>query len=242
VLPSVEHPYNVLINGIGGTGVITVGALMGMAAHLVIKKPVEALTAYQDATYAGVYAELVEKVRAAETAAGLGNKLSMAVAKYYFKLMAYKDEYEVARLYTDGRFLEQVTTQFEGDFKFKFNLAPPLFAKKNVKGELVKAEFGSWMFGVFKVLASLRRLRGGTFDVFGYTAERKMERALIAEYRAMIEALLPSLNGASYASAVELASLPEQIRGFGHVKEKAVEEFRLRKAELLSGNVKKRAA
>jgi indolepyruvate ferredoxin oxidoreductase len=220
VLPSVEHPYNVLINGIGGTGVITVGALMGMAAHLVIKKPVEALTAYQDATYAGVYAELVEKVRAAETAAGLGNKLSMAVAKYYFKLMAYKDEYEVARLYTDGRFLEQVTTQFEGDFKFKFNLAPPLFAKKNVKGELVKAEFGSWMFGVFKVLASLRRLRGGTFDVFGYTAERKMERALIAEYRAMIEALLPSLNGASYASAVELASLPEQIRGFGHVKEK----------------------
>jgi indolepyruvate ferredoxin oxidoreductase len=181
-------------------------------------------------------------VRAAETAAGLGNKLSMAVAKYYFKLMAYKDEYEVARLYTDGRFLEQVKSQFEGDFKFKFNLAPPLFAKKDAKGQLVKQEFGAWMLGAFKVLAKLKGLRGGAFDVFGHTAERKMERALIVEYRAMIEALLPSLNGANHATAVELANLPEQIRGFGHVKEKAVEAFRVRKAELLSGNIKKRAA
>ncbi|MDB5746027.1 MAG: indolepyruvate ferredoxin oxidoreductase [Massilia sp.] len=168
--------------------------------------------------------------------------LSMAVAKYYFKLMAYKDEYEVARLYTDGRFLEQVKSRFEGDFTFMFNLAPPLFAKKDARGQLVKKEFGAWMMGAFKVQARLKGLRGGAFDVFGYTAERKMERALIAEYRAMIEGLLPSLNGANVAQAVELAKLPEQIRGFGHVKEKAVEEFRVRKAELLSGNVKKRAA
>jgi indolepyruvate ferredoxin oxidoreductase len=214
---------------------------MPHSVETVIQKRVEFLTAYQNAAYAGVYAELVERVRATEAAAGLGNKLSMTVARYYFKLMAYKDEYEVARLYTDGRFLEQVKSQFE-DYQFKFNLAPPLFAKKDAKGKLVKQEFGSWMLKAFKVLAKLKGLRGGAFDVFGHTAERKMERVLINEYRQMIDMLLPSPNGANYPTAVELASLPEQIRGFGHVKEKAVEAFRVRKAELLSGNVKKRAA
>ena len=117
-----------------------------------------------------------------------------AVAKYYFKLMAYKDEYEVARLYTDGRFVEQLKSQFEGDFSVKFNLAPPLFAKKDAKGHLVKAEFGSWMWSAFKLLAKFKGLRGGAFDIFGYTEERKMERALIVEYREMIEALLGGLN------------------------------------------------
>jgi indolepyruvate ferredoxin oxidoreductase len=207
-----------------------------------VKKRVEFLTGYQDAGYAADYAELVEKVRAAETAQGLGNKLSMAVARSLFKLMAYKDEYEVARLYTDGRFVEQLKSQFDGDFSVKFNLAPPLFAKKDAKGHLVKAEFGSWMWSAFKLLARLKGLRGGAFDVFGYTAERRMERALIAEYREMIEGLLGTLDGANHANAVELATLPEQIRGFGHVKEKAVEAYRVRKAELLSGNLKKRAA
>jgi indolepyruvate ferredoxin oxidoreductase len=156
--------------------------------------------------------------------------------------MAYKDEYEVARLYTDGRFLEQVKSQFEGDFSFKFNLAPPLFAKKDAKGRMIKAQYGSWMFGAFKLLAKMKGLRGGAFDIFGYTAERKMERALIAEYREMVEGLVAKLDAANHQEAVELASLPEQIRGFGHVKEKAVAEFRARKAELLSGNLKRRAA
>jgi indolepyruvate ferredoxin oxidoreductase len=148
----------------------------------------------------------------------------------------------VARLTTDGRFLEQLKTQFEGDVKLKFNLAPPLFAKKDAKGHLVKAEFGSWMWGVFKLLAKLKGLRGGAFDIFGYTAERRMERALIVEYRGMVEDLLGTLDAANHATAVELAALPEQIRGFGHVKEKAVAEYRVRKEELLSGNVKERAA
>jgi indolepyruvate ferredoxin oxidoreductase len=215
---------------------------MPQSLDSVIKKRVEFLTGYQNAAYAAQYAELVEKVRAMETTHKLGNKLSMAVAKSLFKLMAYKDEYEVARLYTDGRFLEQVKSQFEGDVKLKFNLAPPLFAKKDAKGHLVKAEFGTWMMGAFKLLAKLKGLRGGAFDVFGYTAERKMERALILEYRGMIEGLLGTLDAGNYASAVELASLPEQIRGFGHVKEKAVAEYRARKEELLSGNIKKRAA
>jgi indolepyruvate ferredoxin oxidoreductase len=181
-------------------------------------------------------------VRDAETSRGLGNKLSMAVAKNYAKLMAYKDEYEVARLYTDGRFVEQLKTQFEGDFVLKFNLAPPLLAKKDAKGHMVKAQYGSWMFGAFKLLARMKGLRGGAFDIFGKTAERKMERSLIGEYREMVEALIAGLDAANHADAVELASLPEQIRGFGHVKEKAVLEFRARKAELLSGNVKRRAA
>jgi indolepyruvate ferredoxin oxidoreductase len=215
---------------------------MPQSLDAIVNKRVEFLTAYQDAGYAADYAELVEKVRAAETAQGLGNKLSMAVARSLFKLMAYKDEYEVARLYTDGRFVEQLKSQFEGDVKLKFNLAPPLFAKKDAKGHLVKAEFGPWMMGAFKLLARLKGLRGGAFDVFGYTAERRMERALIKEYREMIEGLLGTLDAARHATAVELAALPEQIRGFGHVKEKAVAEYRVRKEELLSGNIKKRAA
>jgi indolepyruvate ferredoxin oxidoreductase len=208
----------------------------------VIKKRVDFLAGYQDAAYAAEYAALVARVREAEQAQGLGNKLTMAVAKSLFKLMAYKDEYEVARLYTDGRFVEQLKTQFEGDFSLKFNLAPPLFAKKDAKGHLVKAEFGSWMWRAFALLAKCKGVRGGMFDVFGYSAERKMERALIAEYRLTIEGLLPRLDQAGHADAVELASLPEQIRGFGHVKEKAVAEYRVRRAALLSGDTRRRAA
>jgi indolepyruvate ferredoxin oxidoreductase len=208
----------------------------------IVKKRVEFLTGYQDANYAAQYEALVARVRERESALGLGSKLSVAVAKSLFKLMAYKDEYEVARLYTDGRFVEQLKTQFEGDFTLKFNLAPPLFAKKDAKGHLVKAEFGSWMWGAFKLLAKMKGLRGGAFDIFGYTAERKMERALIQEYRDMVESLVAGLEAHNHATAVELASLPEQIRGFGHVKEKAVAEYRARKEELLSGNIKKRAA
>jgi indolepyruvate ferredoxin oxidoreductase len=216
---------------------------MPQSLEHVIGKRVAALTAYQDRAYAAAYEELVARVRAAESAHGLGNKLSLAVAKYYYKLMAYKDEYEVARLYTNGRFMEQLKSQFEGDVKLKFNLAPPLFAKKDAKGQLVKAEFGAWMMGAFKLLAKMKGLRGGRFDVFGYTAERKMERALVAEYRQLVEALLPGLDAGNHATAVELASLPEHIRGFGHVKEKAVAEFRVKQAALLANFTEiKRAA
>jgi len=215
---------------------------MPQGLDALVRKRAEFLTGYQDAAYAAEYEALVARVREAERAAGLGNKLTTAVAGSLFKLMAYKDEYEVARLYTDGRFVAQLKSQFEGAFSLKFNLAPPLFAKKDAKGHLVKAEFGSWMWSAFKLLAKLKGLRGGMFDVFGYSAERRMERALIGEYRGLVEGLLPSLDAASHATAVELASLPEQIRGFGHVKEKAVAEYRARQAELLAGNVKRRAA
>jgi indolepyruvate ferredoxin oxidoreductase len=215
---------------------------MPQSLDSVITKRVEFLTAYQDRAYAATYEDLVARVRTIETDKGLGTKLSTAVAKYYFKLMAYKDEYEVARLYTDGRFVEQLKTQFEGDFTLKFNMAPPLFAKKDAKGRMLKAEFGSWMWNAMKLLAKLKGLRGGALDVFGYSAERKMERALIVEYRAMIESLLASLNAGNHATAVELATLPEQIRGFGHVKEHAVAAFRSKKAELLASLVHQQQA
>ena len=207
---------------------------MPQSLDSVIKKRVEFLTAYQNAAYADGYATLVKQVRDRENTLGLGQKLSTAVAKSYFKLLAYKDEYEVARLYTDGRFVEQLQQQFEGNFSVKFNLAPPLFAKKDAKGHLVKAEFGSWMWRAFKLLAKAKGLRGGTFDIFGYTAERKMERALIVEYRELLAGLLVNLTADNLATCVELASLPEKIRGFGHVKEAAVDTYRKDKARLLA--------
>jgi indolepyruvate ferredoxin oxidoreductase len=215
---------------------------MPQSLENVLSKRVEFLTAYQNAAYASTYEQLVSQVRARETALGLGNKLSTAVAKYYFKLMAYKDEYEVARLYTDRRFVEQLKQQFEGNFSVKFNLAPPMFAKKDAKGHLVKAEFGSWMWSAFKLLAKFKGLRGGAFDIFGYTEERKMERALIAEYREMVVALMDKLTPENHAVAVELAGLPEKVRGFGHVKEKAVATFRTEKARLLTQFSQQRAA
>ncbi len=215
---------------------------MPQSLETIISKRIEFLTAYQNAAYAASYQQLVEQVRARESALGLGNKLSTAVAKYAFKLMAYKDEYEVARLYTDGRFVEQLQQQFEGNFSLKFNLAPPLFAKKDAKGHLVKAEFGSWMWHAFTLLAKLKGLRGSAFDLFGHTAERKMERALIVEYRELVQTLSSQLSPENHAQAVELASLPEKVRGFGHVKELAVATFRSEKARLLGRLGQQRAA
>jgi indolepyruvate ferredoxin oxidoreductase len=160
--------------------------------------------------------------------------LSEAVARYAFKLMAYKDEYEVARLYTSGDFEKRVRDTFDGDFKIHFHLAPPLLARRDSEGKLRKAEYGSWVFGAFKLLAKLRGLRGSAFDIFGYTAERKHERALIAEYFATVDELLGRLNRENLALAVEIASLPEQIRGYGHVKDKHLAKVQPRRDELLA--------
>jgi len=185
------------------------------------------LTDYQDAKLSERYTALVNKVRTAETS--LGRKetpLSEAVAKYYFKLLAIKDEWEVARLYTDGRFKEKLNAQFEGDFKLKFHLAPPLIAPKDDKGQLKKMEFGGWIFSAFKLMAKFRGLRGTKLDIFGYTAERKMERGLITEYEKMVEDILGNLSESNLATALEMASLPNDIRGYGHVKEQSVEESR----------------
>ncbi len=199
-----------------------------------VKRRVSFLTGYQNAAYAESFVRFVEQVREKEAALNLGDKLTMAVARNLSKLMAYKDEYEVARLYTDGRFMEQLKQQFEGDFSLSFNLAPPLFSKKDAQGRLVKAKYGSWMMSAFKLLAKCKGLRGGSFDVFGYTEERKTERRLIAEYRATVTSLLDGLTADKLALAVEIAQLPEQIRGYGHVKDKALAQVRGKQEELLA--------
>jgi indolepyruvate ferredoxin oxidoreductase len=192
-----------------------------------IAKRVEFLTDYQNAAYANGYKAYVEKVRHAEEVSG-GAKLPLteAVARYLFKLMAYKDEYEVARLHTDCAFHAKVNAMFEGDFKLNYHLAPPLLAKKNAKGELQKQKFGPFMLTAFKVLSRLKGLRGTALDVFGYTGERKEERALVLEYRASVDEVLVVLGHSGPAGldaerlqlALNVARIPEQIRGFGHVK------------------------
>ena len=184
-----------------------------------LAKRVEFLTGYQDAAYAATYKAFVDKVRAAEAPLA-STRLSEAVARYLFKLMAYKDEYEVARLHTDRAFTDKIASMFEGDYKLVHHLAPPAIAKKNNQGELIKQPFGPWMRSAFAVLARLKGLRGTALDPFGRSQERRTERALIGEYRAAVEELLGGLSAPKLALAVEIACIPEDIRGYGHVKER----------------------
>src|SRR5471032_1339798 len=200
----------------------------------IVEKRVELLTAYQDANYAKQYKSFVDQVRAEEAKLGKSTRLSEAVARYYYKLMAYKDEYEVARLYTDGAFKEKIAGMFEGDITLKFHLAPPLFAKHDAQGQLIKQEFGPWMMKAFGLLAKFKGLRGGALDVFGYTAERKMERALIVEYRQTVSALLSKLTADNLSQAVAIASIPEDIRGYGHVKERHFKAAKQKEAALIA--------
>ncbi|RBE84884.1 indolepyruvate ferredoxin oxidoreductase family protein, partial [Xanthomonas oryzae pv. oryzae] len=151
-----------------------------------------------------------------------------------FKLMAYKDEYEVARLYTRGDFQRRLQQQFEGDYTLRFHLAPPLLAKKDAHGNLIKREYGPWMFTAFKLLARLKFLRGGRLDVFGYSAERRGERQLIADYRATVDMLLERLDADNVGLAAQIASIPEHIRGYGHVKHAHLQEAKAREAALLA--------
>ncbi len=180
----------------------------------------EFLTRYQSAAYATRYRLLVQRVQKAEAAAEPANKqaLSLAVARYLFKLMAYKDEYEVARLHSDAAFKQQIAAMFEGDYQLHYHLAPPLLAQTNAQGEWQKQHFGSWMGWAFRLLAPLKWVRGTAFDPFGQTAERRHERALLAHYVATLEAALPRLSAASLPDALAFATLPEQLRGYGHVK------------------------
>ncbi len=205
------------------------------ALQAMLQYRVEFLTQYQNAAYAESYRALVEQVRAAETALAAGEALplSEAVARYLFKLMAYKDEYEVARLHGDASFAAKVQAQFEGDFKINYHLAPPLFAKRNAQGELQKQQFGAWMGTAMRVLARMKFLRGTALDVFGRSEERQAERALIMEYRSAIEAMLPTLSGANRDAAAAFARVPEQIRGFGHVKARHLAAARQQWALLL---------
>ncbi|MGE8366619.1 MULTISPECIES: indolepyruvate ferredoxin oxidoreductase family protein [Cupriavidus] len=198
-----------------------------------IDKRAEFLVSYQNRAYAAQYEDFVARVQAVESRLG-SSKVTEAVARYLFKLMAYKDEYEVARLHTDPAFIGKVAAMFEGDFKLVHHLAPPMMARKNEKGELVKRPFGPWMRTAFRVMAQLKGLRGTPFDAFGYTGERKVERALIGEYRKSIEALLPTLSQQNLDLALEIARLPEDIRGYGHVKARNLVAVRARWERLMA--------
>ncbi len=191
------------------------------------------LTQYQNAAYAQQYTDLVDKVAHAEREATGTGRVALAVARYYFKLLAYKDEYEVARLYSDGEFVKRVGEQFEGNWKLRFHLAPPIFARRDKDGHLVKRSYGPGMLKVFRLLARMRFLRGSRFDPFGYTKERRAERELIREYRETMTAILAKLNRGNLDRAVALASVPEEIRGYGHVKEASMVRAEALREELL---------
>lgn len=197
----------------------------------IIRFRVDYLTAYQDAAYAKRYSDLVARVRLVDSSAG--QELTEAVARYYFKVLAYKDEYEVARLYSADDFRKQLEAQFSGDYRLQFHLAPSWLAKRDPStGQPRKRSFGPWMLKAFGLLATFKFLRGSALDPFGYSEERRLERELIGCYEDNLEAVLAHLRGDNYRVAVAIAELPEQIRGYGHVKEAGLAKAREHEAQL----------
>jgi indolepyruvate ferredoxin oxidoreductase len=215
--------------------VIPISQHLSRSLDEVIARRAAFLSDYQDAAYAARYRALVERARRIETDRGLGTKLTEAVARYLFKLMAYKDEYEVARLYARREFKRRLEGAFEGDYKLKFHLAPPILAKPDpVTGVPRKREFGPWIMTAFKWLAKLRGLRGTVFDPFGRTEERQMERQLIVDYEKTVDELLAKLDRDNHATAVAIASIPDEIRGFGHIKSRTLKTAKANEADLLA--------
>ncbi|REG45929.1 indolepyruvate ferredoxin oxidoreductase family protein [Paracoccus versutus] len=201
----------------------------------IIARRAEFLATYQNCAYADRFLTKVAAVREAETRISADGALTQAAARSLFKLMAYKDEYEVARLYADGSFAKALTEQFEGDLKLSFHLAPPLLARRDkATGAPRKLRFGGWMMPVFRVLARFRGLRGTPLDPFGRTGERRTERALIREYEQVLDRLLAGLDADRLAEATAIAALPMEIRGFGHVKDRAVAAFRAELAQRMA--------
>jgi indolepyruvate ferredoxin oxidoreductase len=195
----------------------------------------ERLKAYQSGRYAKLYKKRVEKVRAIDKRAQGRDSITGAMAISLYKLMAYKDEYEVGRLYSDGKFLKKLQAQFEGDYELRFNMAPPLFSKRDPNtGHLIKSEFGPWMIKAFSMLAKFKFLRGTPFDVFGHSEERKQERADIAQYEVLLDSVLEDVSDDNYEVAVEIARLPEKLRGYGHVKDRNREKMKVLESDLLA--------
>ncbi len=213
------HHWNVVDALLAPAQVIQFHKPQGVDA--LVAKRVAFLTDYQNASYAKRYSDVVARVQKAEAALHK-TSLSEAVARNLFKLMAYKDEYEVARLHTNTAFLQKIGDMFEGDYTVNYHLAPPIIAKTNEKGELQKQKFGPLMLTGFKLLKHLKVLRGTPLDIFGNTEEREMERALIGDYVASIDEVLAKLNADNHALALEIANLPDAIKGFGHVKARNV--------------------
>ncbi len=197
---------------------------MPLSVEALIQRRAAFLTAYQNARYARRYQRFVRGVQTAERSLDAGEALTRAVAENLFKLMAYKDEYEVARLYAHGDFKRRLAQTFEGDLKLQFHLAPPVFGRRDAAGHPVKRCFGSWMGFVFKALAKLKFLRGTPLDPFGRSEERRRERALIEEYQRDVAEIVERLTRERLAAAVEFARLPEHIRGFGHIKQASIKQ------------------
>jgi indolepyruvate ferredoxin oxidoreductase len=201
-----------------------------------VERRAKFLTNYQNAAYARQYRVLVDRAKAAEATRAPGKcGFADAVARYLFKLMAYKDEYEVARLYTDGSFEKQVKAEFAGDnLRFEFHLSPPLLARRDkTTGLPRKMSFGPWLLPAFRLLAMMKFLRGTALDPFGYSVERRTERKLIEDYEAMLEEVFANLTPENHHLAVGLAAIPEKIRGFGHVKQRHLVTAKAEEAALL---------
>jgi indolepyruvate ferredoxin oxidoreductase len=197
-----------------------------------VSRRVAELTAYQDAAYAERYRALVSRLETAEAPLG-SSAVAEAVARQYFRLLAIKDEYEVARLYTDPAFMARIRENFEGDFQLQFHLAPPLLAKHGPdNGRPLKQAYGPWMMRVFGLLAKLKGLRGSALDIFGRSEERRMEWRLIVDYEADVALILKHLQHDTLPTAEALAALPERIRGFGHIKAANVEAVAGERARL----------
>jgi indolepyruvate ferredoxin oxidoreductase len=193
------------------------------------------LTEYQDAAYAERYRRTVARLTEAEQRALGSATIADAAARSLYKLMAYKDEYEVARLYTNGAFAQRLRAQFDGDYALQFHLAPPLLARVDpLTGEPKKRTYGPWMLKAFGELAKLRRLRGTALDPFGRTEERRMERTLIERYEALFAQMASNLRADNASIALEIAELPQEIRGFGHVKANNAAAAETRLAALLA--------
>ncbi len=205
---------------------------MPMAAEEIMERRYLDLTAYHDESYARQYREIVESAMRADP--GEEREFAATVARYAYKLMAYKDEYEVARLYTDGAFMEEVSKRFSGKPAMRLYLAPPALAgRSDTDGRPRKRLYGPWVFGLLRLLAKFRRVRGSWYDPFGYAAERRLERQLAEDYRNMVRGLIGSHMDKNYGLLVRLASLPEQVRGYGLVKMESVERYRAEVADLL---------
>ena len=198
---------------------------------------VRELTGYQSARYAAGYEARVQNIAqlARDKVGERAEDIAIAAAKTLYKVMAYKDEYEVARLYSNGEFQRKLEARFEGDYELRFNLAPPLLSRRDPEsGELIKREFGPWVQTAFSWLARARFLRGTVLDIFGYTDERKQERQDIADYRELLSEIVSRLNDDNYATAAELAGAWYKLRGYGHVKDRNRGQLRAEQAQLLA--------
>jgi indolepyruvate ferredoxin oxidoreductase len=200
-----------------------------------VARRAEFLTAYQSARYAARYRVFIADVGAKAASVPGGESFAAAVAKNLFKLMAYKDEYEVARLHADGAFKRRIAESFDGAYRINFHMAPPLLARgRDAQGRPLKVAFGPWLYPALAALRRLKFLRGTPFDPFGRSEERRLERRLIGEYRALIERVAAGLSARNLATAVEIAELPDEVRGFGPVKLAAIARMEARRAELLA--------